>query len=104
MTEYRLLERSASRPRRSKCLAMFETLPAGPVGGLRNVDLFPELDEGRAGVFSLERLEIRCLVGFPVDDTCLPLVGDDGRLNLTSLLRPLAERFSGEARRDDSWD
>lgn len=103
ITEYRLFARSASRPRRSKCLAMFDTFP-GPVEGLRNVDLLPGFGEGRTGVLSFERVDILCLLGFPLVDVDLTLEGDEGRLNLTSLPRPLNERFSGEGRREDSCD
>lgn len=102
ITEYRLFARSASRPRRSKCLAMFDTFP-GPVEGLRNVDLLPGFG-GRTGVLSFERVDILCLLGFPLVDVDLTLEGDEGRLNLTSLPRPLNERFSGEGRREDSCD
>lgn len=101
MTEYRLFKRSASRPRRSKCFAILDTVLPGPEGGLRNVDLFPELDEGREKVLSLGRLDVHCLLGLPLKDTFLTLDGDEGRLNLTSFPRPLDERLSGDCLRED---
>jgi hypothetical protein len=104
ITEYRLFIRSASRPRRSKCFAILDTLLPGPAGGLRMVDLLPELEVGRGKVFSLGRLDVRCLPGLPPEDTVLIFDGEEGRLNLISFPRELAERLSGDCFREDGCD
>lgn len=86
---------------------MFETLPPGVVACLRKVDLLPALDDGLAGVFSFARLDIFDLPDLPptgVGEIILALGGEEGRPNLTSLPRPLRERFSGEGRREELRD
>lgn len=100
ITVYLLFDRSASLPRRSKCLAMFETL-LFVFCGRRRVDLFPPPEEVRVG---FGRLDTRGFVGLVFTRIDLFRGGEEGRLDLNSLPLPLCDLFSGEGLREESRD
>lgn len=106
MTAYRRFARSLSRLIRSKCLAIFETLP---LGGLRNVDLPPPLLEVRGGILSFADTRLFDF-DFPtlleaVDPEAALLGSGADSSNLTSPFILLVDvRFSGEGCLEGSRD